>query len=230
MIDIICYYDNHHDCLFDNFFYPTFKQNLEEKNFNLVEYKTMSKYSDSSFESKNWSDMLINRFDILKEYIIKNPSKYAIFSDVDVIFLDDFYDNIKKYLNENNIQIFYMSEELNNTKNWYINGGFFLFHCSKYIYNYFEYIQQNIKKMEIPNDQKFIHNYLQRDRKFLSGLLNDKIFATNNAHIKKIKNILPSIKVFHATCTFSALSKYQVLSSVLCLKSLKEQYKSNLWI
>jgi hypothetical protein len=237
MIDIISYYDNHHEMIFENLFLPTFQKYLTPS-FNLLTYKNKSKYTTSGFQSNNWCDIMINRFDILKEYIVNNKSKWAIFSDIDIIFFDNFITDIVQYYCQQNIEIIYMSEVMNNHTNWLINGGFFLFKCSDYIYDYFNTIQINIKNMNRPNDQTFIHNYLKENINFKNAILDQEIFVTNNNNnIQDIKNLIVNnkIKVFHATATMSVLSKIQILSTAMCIKSLTENYetnekKSRLWI
>ena len=235
MIDIICYYDNHHDILFDNLFFPTYQKHLSSS-FNLVAHRSNSKHQESLFESENWCEIMINRFDILKQYIKDNPSKWAIFSDIDIIFFDNFILDITPILYQEDIHIAYMSESINNHTKWHINGGFFLFKCSDYIYDYFDNIQNNIKKMNKPNDQTFAHEYLKNNPGFKNSILDQNIFLANN-HDKNytIKLIQKgTIKVFHATSTISLLSKIQVLSTALCFNSFNnpssKEKESRLWI
>ena len=235
MIDIICYYDNHHDGLFNDLFFPTYKKHLSST-FNLVSHRTESKYNESLFESQNWCEIMINRFDILKQYIVANHSKWAIFRDIDIIFFDNFITDIMPFFYQEDIDIAYMSECINNRNKWYVNGGFFLFKCSDYIYNYFDHIQNNVKQMSKPNDQTFIHQYLKDNVKFKNSVLNQNIFLANNQDMNYSAELIKKriVKVFHATSTMSFLAKTQVLSTALCIDSFadpsRKEKESRLWI
>lgn len=220
MIDIICYYDNHYDILFDYFFYPTYQKHLSS-NFNLIIKKTISSHKQSLFEWPNWCEIIIERYDILKEHIRCNPSKWTIFSDIDIVFLNNFSMDILQFLDQENTHIAYMAESFNHLDKWDINGGFFLFKCSNYMYDYFDHIQQNIKQMTRPNDQVFIREYLLNNPELKTSILDNNIFLTNNYPINHSIELIKkqTAKVFHATSAGSLLSKIQILSSVLCFDS-----------
>ena len=222
MIDIICYYDNHHERMFDDFFFLTYQKHLS-KSFNLVAHKINSKYNNSSFESTNWCELIINRFDILKEYIKNNPSNWVVFSDIDIVFFDNFIVDIYPALYQTNVDILYMSECLHNQNKWYINGGFFLFKCTDYIYNYFSHVQENIKFMAKPNDQIFIQEYLKKNTTFKNDLLNPRIFLTNNQNINESIPLIKTnqTKVFHATSCYKISDKFKILTHVLSSKNTR---------
>lgn len=250
MIDIITYSDTNHKCLYDIFFESSYKKYLAN-DFNLINYYTNALNNDDTFQSNNWSSIIINRFNILIEYAKNNPNKWAIFSDIDIIFLDNIYDDISPLINKSHdIKIFYMSENIQSYKktakvktNPYINsikpqinGGFFLFLCCQEVYEWFTYIAKNITNMKYPNDQIFIQNTINRcspfhikfkDYDILYTVLNPLIFTTNNNPLHEAISALRFSKVFHATSASGIIEKMQVLSSIYCKKHPNSM--SNLW-
>lgn len=245
-IDIITYIDNNYHNLYDTFFLSSYNKYLSN-DFNLVNIKAKSNNNNETFfESKNWCEIIINRFDILCSYIRNNKNKWAIFSDTDVVFFDNIKSNIDDIINSrNNIPIWYMSENLNNfqslkAKNKYIlsrtrkeiNGGFFLFYCCDMVYKWFNYIKTNISSMSKPNDQVFIQDLINKQNsstitftydnneyKIPFELLDPLIFATNNNNKQVTIRHLKSIKAFHATSALTVIEKLQILSSVYCIKN-----------
>lgn len=228
MIDIICYYDNHQEILYDTFFLPTYNKYLAS-NFNLLSTKFKSRHQSSFYESDNWCEIVINRFDILKDYIKRNNSKWAIFSDIDILFLGDITDYILKSTLQDRVDIFYMSETSRPCK-WYINGGFFLFKCTDYIYDFFDRIQSGIRLMPRPNDQILIQSVLRELTDFKNYILDPNIFVANNRHFRSIIPLIrkKQIRVFHATSTATIISKIQVLSTAYFIHSTVNAEKNNL--
>lgn len=229
-IDIICYHDSHHNCLYDTYFYPTYDTYLKS-HFNLYNY-TEDNSSAGHFESKKWSEILLKRFDILRQYIDNNQNKWAIFSDVDIVFLQNIYNNIIYHINNSkNINIFYMPENIKSAP-YDINGGFFLFKCCDEISEWFRVVQELSKRMSIPNDQ-ITAKQLLRKNKFTNSLLDPSIFMTNNNHPQIIKSNIKSIKVFHATSAHNIIEKNLVLSAILSCKEASTNrrylYNKNLW-
>lgn len=217
-IDIICYYDTLHKNLFDLFFYSSYKKYLIN-NFNLIEhYFSTDPNTESSWYSEHWSKTLINRFDIIKDYIKCNTNKWCIFSDVDILFFENFYKDIKIYLESDLHDIYYMPEFIRAPIN-IVNGGFFLFKCNNKIYDYFCLVQEKTKSMTEPNDQISIQELLKTNN-IKYSILHRSIFVTNNNPRNKILYLLNNniMKVFHATCTGNVIEKMQVLSTVYIKK------------
>jgi hypothetical protein len=237
MIDIIVYYDKKHQILFDYFFYPSFIENEMQKNFNLIQKKIIEKKTEGCgvFESSYWSKVIIDRFDILKQYVSENPGKWAIFSDIDILFIKNIYNITQNVIqNANNKKIFYMAENFYGNQ---VNGGFFLFNCCEEIFNWFDSVQKECLKMKVPNDQTYInsivHNYP------MVNLLPRRNFCCNNNKTSIYKSLIDSntMEVFHATSTYNITHKINVLSSVqIFLKRHNIPYSSsniplipNLW-
>lgn len=229
-IDIICYYDSLHKSLYDIFFYPSFKKYLTE-NFNLIDNFIETDTNKVTYwKSEHWSNVLINRFDILKEYIKNNQNKWCVFSDIDILFFDNFYKDIEIFISTQLHDIYYMSEFIKSPATE-INGGFFLFHCNNRIYEYFDYIQQKTRMMECPNDQTTIQSILKsRNHNIKQTVLPRLNFITNNNPRNKINNLIRNnvCKVFHSTGTGNVIEKTQVLSSVYLKKY--GILGTNLWI
>lgn len=218
-VDILCYYDQHHDFLYENIFYKSYENCLCKDTFSIKSQKINSlNHREASFLSNDWSRILIDRYDYLIDYAINNKNSWAIFSDVDVVFLANIKKSIKNIINQNNknnINISYMKELSFVDKDKNINGGFFLFKCCDQIVNYFKIIQILTKKMKFPNDQECINKNLLGSINY--NFLPNKDYITNNNDIILSKKYLKNkkIKVFHATSAPNLLCKLQVLTSVL---------------
>lgn len=233
-IDIITHYDHLHKNLKDIFFNPSFKTHLSN-NFNLVDFIDENNEEDGSYLSSHWSDMIIKRFDIIKEYIIQylNTNRIAIFTDIDIIFLDNIYEDIIT-ISESKYDIAYMSEGLL-FKDFMINGGFFVFKCSLKTFAFFDTIQSLTIRSPLKNDQPIIQEYILNNPQNVNfAILNKYLFCTNNNPKQLTEKLIPNMKVFHATSASNLLEKFQVLSTIL----LKKQYytdpqilvNKNLWI
>lgn len=227
-IDILCYYDNLQESLYDLFFYPSYERYLETS-FNLVAHKlNTSKYTIGDWNSKHWSKILIDRYDFLKDYILLNNNSWSIFSDIDILFLDNFYNQIQPLIIDNSYNIYYMPEYIRSL-NSEINGGFFLFKCNKEVYDFFDLVQNHAKKMEYPNDQVAASELL-KNKIINQSLLFRHSFVTNNNPKSKISRLISygTIKAFHATSCHTTMEKIQVLSSIYSKKY--STTTNNLWI
>lgn len=226
-IDILTYFDNHHEYLYKIFFLPSYQKYLSQ-DFNLIVHTRQSGYSDTSFESKNWCQIIIDRFDMLLTYVQNHKHSWAIFSDTDILFLDNFRSNIDSYINTTqDKKIYYMAEncKYHTYKKHHmfeINGGFFLFYCCDEIFQFFNYIKNNISLMEKPNDQIFIQKLISTQNQHIDidnikidiDLLDSKLFVTNNNPVNQLFNRMKFMKVFHATSTKTIMEKINLLSSI----------------
>lgn len=231
-IDIIVYSDKLHKPLFDIYFYPSFYKYLNNS-FNLLAIETDNSATDGSYGSSHWSDIIIQRFDIIKEYISKNldKNKIAVFSDIDIVFFDNIYEDIIYGLPEN-IDICYMAENIFGPK-FMINGGFFAFRCSTATLQFLDTVQRKTIDSSIKNDQPIIQQLLQ-NQKISYSIFNPSIFCTNNNPIPLTESLLLSCKVFHGTSATNIVEKCQVLSTIKIKKELMSNALSlngkNLWI
>ena len=215
-IDILCYYDNLYESLYDIFFYPSYKQYLSE-NFNLISHKVnVDQTTKTGWNTAYWSKILIDRFDFLKDYIIHNPNKWCIFSDIDILFLNNFYTDIQPLINEKTNDIYYMAEYIRAPTSE-INGGFFLFYSNETVFNFFDLIQKLTTEMNTPNDQIVItKTFKNKDYDIKHSVLPRNSFVTNNNPRQKTQNLIKyhTLKVFHSTCSNTVMEKIQILSSI----------------
>lgn len=228
-IDLLCYYDSLQKPLFDLFFYPSFDKHLSN-NFNLIEeFFHTPKSVSSGWYSDHWSKILIERIDFIKNYIHNNNSdKWCIFSDIDIIFLDNFIIDIQILLN-NFHDIYYMSETLRSLITD-VNGGFFLFRCNEATKEYLDFVQQKTKQMAKPNDQVAIQEILKTNIKIRNSVLPRTMFMTNNNPQNKIATLISNntLKVFHATVSKTLMEKIQILSTIKLFKD--NNITNGLWI
>ena len=233
-IDMIIHYDHLHKSIKDTYFDPSFKKYLST-NFNLIDFFDENKELDGSYLSDHWSNMIIKRFDIIKEYISKNldSQKTALFTDIDIIFLNNIYEDIIK-ISYSHYDIVYMSEGLL-FEDFMINGGFFVFKCSSKTFSFFDNIQYLTKNSILKNDQPIIQKYLSEYPNDLNITILDRhLFCTNNNPKQIAERLIPSMKVFHATSASNIIEKNQVLSTILLKKEFytnpKTLLNKNLWI
>jgi|688.fasta_scaffold667658_1 hypothetical protein len=217
-IDIICFFDSLHKPLFDLFFKESFDIYLSE-NFKLVthfENSANTALNQGHYQSDHWSSIIEKRIDFLRNYINTHNNNWAIFSDIDIIFLNNIYMSIYNTIstNYNNINIFYMPEIYFENK---INGGFFLFRCCSEIDMFFAHIQELLKASSIKNDQPIIQELLNNNL-IKYGLLDKDIFMTNNHDQYFILSKLSNIGAFHATSASNIWIKTQILSSIMRYK------------
>jgi hypothetical protein len=225
-IDIITYFNHHHKILYDLYFKPTFDLFLTD-NFNLI-----TKYADNAvsdniqdygYTNKIWQQMIVDRFDIIINHIQNNinPDTASIFSDVDVIFFDNFYLDLQPFLKNKSLLLWYMPESINAnpyTKSYYINGGFFCFKHSEKILEYFFTIQKLLIEFDgIKNDQTIIQSFLKNNNIKYINIMPFSVFNTNNCDINNntyaIKN--KTLKVFHATGASSVNEKIIILERII---------------
>lgn len=233
-VDILCYYDQYHHCLYDHIFYPSFKDNLCQKTFSMKPKIIQSKETnDISFLSNHWSNILIDRYDYLIDYSNKNTNSWAIFSDIDIVFLSDISSSINTIIEKNNkknIHISYMKEIPFIDRKLDANGGFVLFKCCDAVINYFRQIQDMCREMQQPNDQDCINKLLNTD--IINHQLLPKIeYLTNNGSPQLSKKYVQSnkVKVFHATSAPSLICKLQVLGSAIHYSSPSKNKHFNSW-
>lgn len=225
-IDILSFYDQHHSVLFDYFFSYSYNKFLSKVKFKLLPQQfTAETKIEGSFLSSHWSKILIDRYDYIIDYAKKNNNKWAIFSDVDIVFLSDISSSIDGIINlgdKTNTNIYYMKEIPFVDRDTTANGGFFLFRCCDDTIDYFTKIQSCTKSMKIPNDQDCI-NLLLKEKKISYGLLPKIEYLTNNGQPILSKKYARSkkIKVFHATSAPDMRSKTCVLSSALHYSDVK---------
>lgn len=234
-IDILCYYDQHHKVLFDNFFAYSYEKFLSQQKFKLLADNFISKTNtEGEFLSSHWSKILIDRYNYIISYAKKNPQKWAIFSDVDVVFLSDISLSIDHVIDtgeKTNTYIFYMKEIPFISRDKTANGGFFVFKCCESIIDYFTEIQSCTKKMKLPNDQECINSFL-KDHNISYGLLPNIEYLTNNGPPSMSKKMVRSkkVRVFHATSAPDLKCKMYVLYSALHYNNVKNKpHNFNLW-
>lgn len=232
-IDILCYYDKHHKPLYDLFFETSFNKYLKH-DFNLFSHIHTSKYNNSFFESPNWKDVILNRLDFIKDYVTNHQDQIAIYSDIDILFLDNFIEDISICFKDDT-DIYYMSEYLHH-RHYEINGGFFLFKCNENVLNFLNEVIRRTKRTISNNDQIVIQSFFKK-RKNLNikwSFLNPKIFITNNEDNQLSWNMINNTaKVFHCTSTPNMMCKLQTLSTITTLLDMSSNIrikKSKVWI
>lgn len=220
-IEIITYFNHHHNILYELYFKPTFDLFLQN-DFDLISIyadKTLSNnIDDYGYTKKIWQQIIVERFDIIIDRIKANldPNRVSIFSDVDVMFFGNFYADLQPFINDSSLLLWYMPESINAQRH-YINGGFFAFKHSTDTVKYFLSIKKLLLAHDgIKNDQPIIQNFLSITRAPYSGIMPYTVFNTNNCHISQNISLLRNntLKVFHATSTSSVYSKILVLDTL----------------
>jgi len=187
-IDILCYYDQNHQVLYDYFFNLSYKKYINQNIFQLFPRVVQSADNNSHYLSNHWSKMLIDRYNFILSYIETHQNYWAIFSDIDIVFLNDIADSILNIIQSfnNTIDIFYMKESPYIQYNKEVNGGFFLFKCTNTIYNYFKDVQECTAQMEKPNDQLCVNKFLST-KTIPFAYLPPVEYSTNNGRMDTTK-------------------------------------------
>lgn len=222
-IQIITYFNQYHQILFDLYFLPTFNLYLE-KNFELVpnyiDHSHIKNPQDYGYIKKIWQQIIVDRFDYIIEHIKKNidEERISIFSDVDVVFFGDFYNDLKAFSNDQSLILWYMPETFRGPR-YLINGGFFAFRHSYRTIEYFEKIKYLLSSNNhtVKNDQPIIQNFLKQTGASYADIMPSTIFSANNSGMDNNMLLLRngSLKVFHATSTYCIHSKIIVLEKVI---------------
>jgi hypothetical protein len=222
-IQILTYFNPHHKILYDMFFKPTYDLFLSDSFELIIKYEESSvsnNISDYGYQKKIWQQMVVDRFDFIINHIKSNINNkiISIFSDVDIVFLGDFYDKLSRFINNPLLMLWYMPESIYADAH-YVNGGFFAFKHSLENIKYFEYIKYQLLSNDtiIKNDQPLIQKYLKSVNASYVNVMPYQVFNTNNCDININLALINQniLKVFHATSTSSVFDKIIILDKVI---------------
>ena len=99
MIPILTYHTESHKCLYDDFFKPSFDKHLSE-DFTLVSINGMQKCASATYYEEGWFDTVYEKIKFVNNFLNITDSELFVFSDVDIIFLDNIKDTILAELND----------------------------------------------------------------------------------------------------------------------------------
>lgn len=91
-IPLLTYYSPSHKSLFDNFFFPSYKKHLST-DFELIVLNG-EQLCAALFEEDNWNRQVKEKIIFLNEFIQKTENDYVVFSDVDIIFYKNIYNQL----------------------------------------------------------------------------------------------------------------------------------------
>lgn len=241
MIDIITYCDKSQNILKNLYFKPSFDIFLAKyfNHIDLIYENNADPILESGFGGRIFQDIIHQRWKIIIDHITKQPldnNKLSIFSDIDVLFLDDFYpDILSASKSMPRTHIFFMSEIptyfRSITDNYEINAGFFVFRHSKQSIDFFKTIYYLMNKLKIKEDQAYIRQQLKSTYNNSISLLDYKIFNTNNYN-PEINNQLvlnKKLKVFHATSCFNIYQKLIRLNQIISLANISKKMSSKIY-
>lgn len=222
-IDILTYFNHHHKILYDLYFRPTFELFLS-KNFRLItKYSEQARSEDTNdygYQNSIWQKMIVDRFDIILNHIQSNKNNeiISIFSDVDIVFFGDFFDDLQYFIKDRSLSVVHMPEAPHAERH-YINGGFFAFrHCDQAVEHFTTIKQMLLSHNGIKNDQPLIQEFIRDNNIDYADIMPYFVFNANNCDIFINERLLSGglLKVFHATSTESVYDKILVLNR-MCL-------------
>ncbi len=211
---ILSFYTPSHKILFDNYFYPSYKQYLS-KDFELL-YKTSDQLCESAnYRTKGWAETVIQKLEFILDYLTTLDNKIFIFSDCDVQFLNYCTHDILYELSDYDIKF---QNDLKGSK----CSGFFIaknnINVKNLIYKSYELFKKNIRPGY--GDQKAINDIIKKYPNIAKiGLLNsDKYFTVGNINGKQWngEEFYPpiNIMVHHANWTVGIDNKIKLLEYV----------------
>lgn len=207
-INLYTFYTETHNTLYEEYFLKSFYEKKLDENFNLKVRKFAQKSNDGSFNSKGFKETMFDKLSLIKDAIQENPENPFVYSDCDVVFYKNFYDDI--FL-DSNIDALFQNDQ--NT----LCAGFFIAKSTYKFKNFIDVVCHNNYKY--PNDQVTMNafkdniNYklLECDKYFtignLLGLYSGESFSLG----EKVKS---EIILHHANFTIGIENKIKLINEV----------------
>lgn len=93
-MNLYTYYSNSHQDIYENYFLKTFYDNKLENNFDLIPFKVKQRSKTGNFDTEGFNTTTKDKINILLDAVHDNWNDWFIFSDSDVQFFKDFYNDI----------------------------------------------------------------------------------------------------------------------------------------
>jgi hypothetical protein len=93
MIPLLTYHTESHKCLYDEFFKPSFNKHLS-KDFTLVSINGDQKCTSAIYYEDGWFNTVFEKIKFVNNFLNNTDKDFFVFSDVDIIFLDNIKDII----------------------------------------------------------------------------------------------------------------------------------------
>jgi hypothetical protein len=222
MIDIYYIVTNSLKELEENYFLKTLKEKCPNFTPKGILYKP-KKENIGNFRDEDYLDTLIFRSETVIDLVKNNTNKIIIISDVDIIFLKDFYDFVIENIKDKDILHMRDGYFERNV----INGGFTVIKCNDKTKSFYETILNKTKnsKNKFYLDQDAILDYYYKDKNPLQiswDYLPADMFPVRY-DFQKMKNHKNNLVLFHATLTMPKQNKTSL--------EQKKEYLSNfkLW-
>lgn len=160
------FYTETHKSLYDNFFIPSWEENNLSSNFELITLSGQQFSETGNFNSQGTLDTWDERLSMFLDIIEDNYGDFFIYSDCDVQFFGNFYDDITSRINEN-------TDMLAQSDMGTICAGFMVVQANKIMKKFFEKIKKELRNFS--NDQMCINHYKMMMR---SKLLPEDLYFT----------------------------------------------------
>lgn len=204
------FYTETHKSLYEDFFIPSWERHGLSNNFDL---KTLNGHQFSetgNFNSQGTIDTWDERLGMFLDVIEENWGSFFIYSDCDVQFFGNFYDDIISRIDEN-------TDMLAQSDMGTICAGFMVVQANKIMKKFFEKIRKELKNFS--NDQMCINHYKMQMRSKL--LPESKYFTIANSNGGRVWTpdqtnlIIPNdILVHHGNYTIGIENKTKLMEFV----------------
>ena len=162
----------------------------------------------ADFRTKEYNDILLNKLDIILEHL-KIDRKIVVYSDTDVVFLDDLFDDIERFKNsdydmmiQNDVPSFDEFDKSN------LCAGFMFLKPNKKV---IEIIKKSQKKAleRYMNDQQCLNEVLKNDDSIKYDVLDLRDFPNGKRYFDHVNSVFKEYtpKIVHNNWLFKTADK-----------------------
>jgi hypothetical protein len=145
------FYTETHKNLLDDYFLPSFEKHNLKRHFDLEVLNGDQFSKTGDFNSDGTLDTWDQRLGMFIELIEENIDKWIIYSDCDIQFFGDFYEDIMSLAKDEKTDMFAQSDQGT------ICMGFMMVKCNKISKKFFQKIRKELKNFS--NDQMCANHY-----------------------------------------------------------------------
>tara|TARA_R100000700_G_scaffold34984_1_gene43326 strand:+ start:1211 stop:1873 length:663 start_codon:yes stop_codon:yes gene_type:complete len=218
-MNIYTHYSDSHKELYEDFFKSSLREIYNKKEVSIRAAYHKQTTSEGKFMEAGWLDSMRYKLQVILQAIEENSNDYFIFADTDIVFYNDFIDDLKESLGDKDIAC---QEDCNS-----LCAGFFIARGNDKNKKLFTEIYNNFTEMV--NDQVALnrlkdmvdYKFLDKEKYYTIGNFYDNPDGT---HVwDGVTHIIPpkNMKIHHANYVVGVESKIKLI------KMIKEKYLQN---
>lgn len=209
-IKLYTFYSDSHKEIYEKYFLKSFHEAKLDENFELDTTKVEQKSPTGDFNSQGFSETMLDKLHVIYRAIEENENKLFVFSDCDVQFFKNFYDDITtSYIND---KVDMSAQSDAGT----ICAGFFVARANKIFKKFIEFVMK--ENYKFPNDQVCMNFHKGRVR--YSLMPDNKYFSIGSVNGGKVWSgetniIIPKgIYMHHANFTVGIKNKIELFELI----------------